>query len=141
MAGSPKKRARREAERMRRAAAHAEAQPSQPVADQGGVVSGSPISSLPAPLRGEILPPIKDEEVTRTAFRRAMRKKAQEHAEKAVGVLARNLDSGDPEIASKAANDILKWSGLDKLDLEGGGEALAIAIMRFSDQDKGTSLV
>lgn len=90
-----------------------------------------------APLKGEILPPKKDEdyEVTRTAKKRAMRRKAQEYAEKAVEVLAENLKHPDPEIRAKAANDMLKWGGFAAPDLDGvNPEGLQIAIIRFGEQ-------
>lgn len=121
---------------MRREAEEAaKSQPAAPPASPPG-------AALPALLpphrpQQEVLPPlVKDDDVTRTAFRRAMRKVAQQHAEKAIAVLAKNMDSQNPEIAGKAANDVLKWSGLDKLELEGGAEALSIAIIRFKDTEE-----
>lgn len=64
-----------------------------------------------------------------------MRKVAQQHAERAIAVIAANMESANPEIAGKAANDVLKWSGLDKIELEAGAEGLSIAIIRFKDTE------
>lgn len=93
----------------------------------------------PEPVRGEVLPPgnksREDYELTRTAKKRAMRQAAQEYAEEAIRVLATNLKSPDPEIAAKAANDMLKWGGFAAPDLDGvNPDGLQIAIIRFGEQ-------
>jgi hypothetical protein len=127
---------------MRREAEEAaKSQPAAPPVSPPGAALPATItpSYLPAFTRPaqEVLPPLaKDEDVTRTAFRRAMRKVAQQHAAKAIEVLAKNMESLNPEIAGKAANDVLKWSGLDKIELEAGAEGLHIAIIRFKDTEE-----
>src|SRR5438874_1922866 len=100
MAGAPKRRARREAERLRRAAETAQQNAARPadgdkssIGNQSVLVT-SPLPALVKPqdrdvkpgeiLRGEILPPEDDPKVTRTAFKRAMRKRAAEFAEAAI---------------------------------------------------------
>lgn len=106
-------------------------------ASDGRPNDGAAALTLPAPtlLKGEVLPPIKDDEVTRTALKRAMRKRAQELAVKAIDRLEKNLSSEDPEIAGKAANDILKWGfGNPATEIEAGGEGLVITLARFADQ-------
>lgn len=135
MAGSPKKRAKREAERLIKAAETA-----QQNADGKTGDNGTPLPFLPAVRpqdldvkHGEILPPVSDEQVTRTAFKRAMRKKAAEHAERAIEVLAKNLESEDEKIRGQAANDILKWTGVDKIEGEIGGDGQQVVILRFGD--------
>jgi len=131
MAGSPKKRARKEAERRRLAAEEA-------MRGQVEHHNSRPALPAPAPLQ-EVLPPIKQDEleITRTALKRAMRKRAADFAERAIEVLSKNLDSEDPEVASKAANDLLKWGfGNPATDIEMSKEGgLSIAILRFNDQE------
>lgn len=142
MAGSPKKRARREAERQRLAAERAQ---------QNASVAGPTDAPLPTTIQretpliqkpqdrdvkhGEILPPIREDQVTRTAFKRAMRKKAAEFAERAIEVLAENLHSDDEEVRAKAANDILKWTGVDKIEGEIGGEGQTVVVLRFGEEN------
>jgi hypothetical protein len=152
LAGSPKKRARRlERERLRREALQKEeSAKTQPAVtrDAQAVATVLPAPYMqPAqavtvapPLRGEILPPDPSEqlEITRTALKRAMRKRAAEYAERAIDVLSKNLDSEDAEIAQKAANDLLKWGfGNPQNEIEAGKSgALSIAILRFADTEE-----
>lgn len=63
-----------------------------------------------------------------------MRRKAAEHAERAIEVLAANLESGDPEIAAKAANDILKHSGVTEPDQKGSVEGLVVQILKMGSE-------
>lgn len=92
--------------------------------------AGAP--SVPVP-KQEVLPPLPaDTEPTRTALKRAMRQRAQEYAEKAIAVLARNLDSKNDEIAARAANDMLAWGfGKPGLELETGDGGLLVTIQKF----------
>jgi hypothetical protein len=142
MAGSPKKRARREAKRE--AAAKAVEKESaaalvlsdrsiHPAVAPAGHVDGSAgtLPPLAHIIQGEILPPVRDEDVTRTAMKRAMRRKAAEHAERALEVLANNLESADPEIAAKAANDILKHAGLTEPE-KGDPGGLIVQILKMA---------
>lgn len=134
LAGSPKKRAKREAERLRKAAEAAQQNASTTETPTGALPSLPAVRPQDRDVKhGEILPPVSDEQVTRTAFKRAMRKKAAEHAERAIAVLALNLESEDEKIRGQAANDILKWTGVDKIEGEIGGEGQQVVILRFGD--------
>lgn len=139
MSGSPNKRARREekerAENMAAGIADMSA-PSQ------GSVPESPTPNLPAPavtLKGEVLPPESAPEPTRTALKRAMRAKAQEHADTAIAVLVANM--GDLKLPAKdradAANKLLEWGfgkpGMELGDADGG---LLVMIQRFAKEDE-----
>lgn len=160
MAGSPKKRARREAARKLAEAASAEpgnlsataiapagsadavathpaGAPTTPEAPQHAADSDprdtSPVPTLPAPVSGEVLPPERD--VTNTALKRAMRRKAGEYAERAVEVLATAMESPDPRIAVPAAREILDRSiGKPTPEIEIGEGGLSVTIIRFGDQ-------
>lgn len=138
MAGSPKKRARREAERLRQA--ELKSGPAQPAASQDGVDKAAPLATLPAPitLKGEVLPPLPkgdDPDFTRTALKRAMRKRAQEFSEKAIQRLSEALDSSDPKTRLQAANDLLAWGfGKPATEIEAGEGGIAITILRLADQ-------
>lgn len=130
MAGSPKKRAREKARELEELAAKEPATLCPPAA---GIV---PQAAPPAckPLDGEVLPP--EVEPTRTALKRAMRTKAQEHAEAALAILAKALESPDERIRVNAANDILDRAygkPTPELDADGGG--LLVSILRFTEAD------
>lgn len=105
----------------------------------GGVsASKSPATNTPevsAPLRGEVLPPVlAGTDPTRTALKRAMRARAQEHAEAAIAVLVVNLASKDPRIATAAANDLLAWGfGKPATEIEAGEGTQMIVIRRFGE--------
>jgi hypothetical protein len=156
MAGSPKKREKREAaEREKNLAAGkaqvaAEQQTGAITGDeQGDSESGlsaesSPhtapaASSLPAvtPIQGEVLPPEGAQEPTRTALKRAMRARAQEHAEAAIAVLVACLTSTDLKERRAAANDLLAWGfGKPATEIEAGeGAAMIIVKKFFGDND------
>lgn len=139
MAGSPKKRARREAERLRREALDkTQSTQAQPV-EVGPTPKGYP-GALPAPvaLKGEVLPPLPkgdDPDFTRTALKRAMRKRAQEYSEKAIAALAAALEGGDLKTKLQAANDLLAWGfGKPATEIEAGEGGIAITILRLADQ-------
>lgn len=128
---------------MRREALAKESAKTQPAANVGnaplGIASPTTLPAILPPLRGEVLPPIKtigdDLEITRTALKRAMRKRAADFSEKAIEVLSENLKHADPEIRQKAANDLLKWGfGNPQTDIEVGKEGLSIAILRFGQE-------
>src|SRR4051812_16618811 len=107
MAGSPKKRAREKARRLEETAAQAPATLCPPAA--GNTPAAPPATTLPV-LHGEVIPPAASASTadpTRTALKRAMRAAAQQHAEKALEVLARAMESPDLRVAASAANDIL----------------------------------
>lgn len=132
MAGSPKKRAKREAaERARLAEASANTAPT------GSVGEGPPAPPASVPVvQGEVVPNAPLEvEPTRTALKRAMRARAQEYAKDAIEVLAKNLKSADPRIATAAANDLLAWGfGKPAQEIEAGEGAQLITILKFGDQ-------
>lgn len=147
MASSPKKRAAREAaeraKNMAAGAAEVKAAGSSGVERVlvEGKVSGSspeplrPAPEVSAPLRGEVLPPVSaGADPTRTALKRAMRARAQEHAEAAIAVLVVNLKSQDPRVATAAANDLLAWGfGKPATEIEAGDGAQMIVIRRFGE--------
>jgi hypothetical protein len=121
MAGSPKKREREKAARL--LAAEEKAQ-------------GTGATSVPALApKQEVLPPAAEPiDVTRTALKRAMRAKAQEFAEEAIQVLAVNLKSADPRIATAAANDLLAWGfGKPAQEIEAGDGAVVVQLVSFRD--------
>jgi hypothetical protein len=127
MAGSPKKRAREKARRLEETA-------KDPATLRSPAAGGNPVATLPAPLTGEILPPEKDAEPTRTALKRAMRQSAQKYAEAALTVLAEALKSPDQRIRVGAANDILDRAygkPTPELDADSGG--LLVTIMKFGE--------
>lgn len=106
-----------------------------------GVTSAlpAPISTPSSvPLKGEILPPLKaadDADFTRTALKRAMRKRAQEYSELAIAALAEALENGDPKTKLQAANDLLAWGfGKPATEIEAGEGGIAITILRLADQ-------
>ena len=139
MAGSPKKRARREAERLRQA--ELKSGPAQPAVVSDGLPNnGAAARALPAPiaLKGEVLPPLPkgdDPDFTRTALKRAMRKRAQDFSEKAILRLSEALDSNDPKTRLQAANDLLAWGfGKPATEIEAGEGGIAITILRLADQ-------
>jgi hypothetical protein len=123
MAGSPKKREREKAARLAAAEEKQETAGAQ-----------TPLAAL-APQRPtqEVLDPLpQDVELTRTALKRAMRARAQEYAEKAIAVLAANLNNTDNKIAMDAANRLLEWGfGKPAQEIE-AGEGLQIAIVKFN---------
>lgn len=147
MAGSPKKRAAREAAEREKnmAAGAAELAASSSRVERVLVedeVAGAEPASLPptpevsVPLKGEVLPPIPvgGADPTRTALKRAMRARAQEHAEAAIAVLVVNLKSPDARIATAAANDLLAWGfGKPATEIEAGDGAQMIVIRRFGE--------
>lgn len=64
-----------------------------------------------------------------------MRQRAQEYAEKAIAVLAVNLDSKDPKLARDSANDLLAWGfGKPATEIEAGDGAQMIVIRRFGEE-------
>jgi hypothetical protein len=140
MPGSPKKRAAREAaERAKNLQLAAENTGDTPQSAPDGETP-APVATLPAPavtpIRGEVLPPEGAPEPTRTAMKRAMRSRAQEHAEKAIGVLVVNLDSKDPKLAQQAANDLLAWGfGKPVSDIDLGNGDQIIVIRKFGDEN------
>lgn len=124
MPGSPKKRAKREAaERQKELAAMA-----------------PPTEPAPAvtPLQGEVLSPIAEApEPTRTALKRAMRARAQEHAAEAIAVLVANMrnEKLSPDKRGDAANKILEWGlGKPTQEIEAGDGAQMIVIRRFGEE-------
>jgi hypothetical protein len=151
MAGSPQKRARREAEERAKNLAAGRVQVATEQQQSDGNVGGealagetpATVASLPAPsvpaLQGDILPPAGAPEPTRTALKRAMRTRAQEHAEAAIAVLVENM--GDKNLTAKdradAANKLLEWGfgkpGMELGDAEGG---LLVTIQRFMKEDE-----
>jgi len=143
--GSPKKRAAREAaERAKNLAAGAaevaaQQKSSEAVlvdasSDKAGGVSESKSSATIPVVQGEILPPVEATEPTRTALKRAMRARAQEHAEAAIAVLVEALGGSDKKEARSAANDLLAWGfGKPATEIEAGDGAQMIVIRRFGD--------
>jgi hypothetical protein len=134
MAGSPKKRAAREAaERAKNLAAVA--QTAEQLTCNEPVVGATPTQGTTIPVvQGEILPPVDTTEPTRTALKRAMRARAQEHAEAAIAVLVESLKSPDKKEARGAANDLLAWGfGKPATEIEAGDGAQMIVIRRFGD--------
>lgn len=130
MPGSPKKRARREAaERAKQITAAA------PEGSVNAPAERLPTGAVPA---GAIIPVVQGEivepapEITRTALKRAMRARAQEHAEAAIAVLVKNMKNGNPDVRERAANRLLEWGfgkpGLELTDAEGG---LLVTIQKF----------
>lgn len=137
MAGSPRKRAKREAAERQQNMAAGIAEMSAP---SQGSEPESPTPNLPAPavtpLQGEVLPPEGAPEPTRTALKRAMRAKAQEHADTAIAVLVANMN--DPNIKASeradAANKLLEWGyGKPGVDLSDGEGGLLVLIKRFGE--------
>jgi|GEM_PF-4669743 len=130
MAGNPKKHAKKLANIKQRgldAAAASE--------EQAGPET-KPLSVTTPVLQGEVLPPTSDTEPTRTALKRAMRAKAQEHAETAIAVLVGNLNNPglDPRVRQQAANDILAWGfGKPATEIEAGEGAQMIVIQKFRE--------
>lgn len=128
MPGSPKKRAKREAAEREKNMQPASA---ETVAPQVGEKT-EPAPSPPA-LQGEILPPA-GQEPTRTAQKRAMRVRAQEHAEEAIGVLVANMRNEKlaADKRESAAQKLLEWGfgkpGLELGDADGG---LLVTIQKF----------
>lgn len=143
MAGSPQKRARREAAKREKALAASGTVSESP--SPSGLSGEVPTGDLPtklAPtvpaLQGEILPPVDAPEPTRTALKRAMRVRAQEHAEEAIGVLVANMrnDKLGAEKRESAAQKLLEWGfgkpGLELGDADGG---LLVTIQKFIKDD------
>lgn len=123
MAGRPAKRAKESAARAALVEAKEEA--------QAGATP--PLTSL-VPYRPlqELVEAGPREDFTHTALKRAMRKRAGEHAEAAIAVLVENLTNKDPKVAMDAANKLLEW-GLGKPTQEiEAGEGLQIAIVKFN---------
>lgn len=142
MAGSPKKRAAREAAEREKNLAAGRAQVADEVSGESASASqAAPASpTLPAvtPIQGEVLPPEGAQEPTRTALKRAMRARAQEHAEAAIAVLVANLKSPDAKLAHTAANDILAWGfGKPATEIEAGGGAAMIIVKKFFGENDG----
>jgi hypothetical protein len=138
MPGSPKKRAKREAAgRAKQTPSVADRPVTGPAVDQASdlLVPAPPITVSAVPVyQGVIDPPADAAEPTRTALKRAMRTRAQEHAEKAIAVLVVNLDSKDPRIATAAANDLLAWGfGKPSADIELSSGDQMIVIRRFGE--------
>lgn len=112
----------------------------QPTAAQDRNDKAAPSTALsaPTPLKGEVLPPLPkgdDPDFTRTALKRAMRKRAQEFSEKAIEVLSKALESLDPKVRLQAANDLLAWGfGKPATEIEAGEGGIAITILRLADQ-------
>jgi hypothetical protein len=137
MAGSPKKRAKREA--AARAEVAAETAKNNPctVAPEPGP---PPVQSLVPVVEGELLiPPSPGAEPTRTALKRAMRARAQEHAEEAIAVLVENMRNKSlaPEKRESAAHKLLEWGfGKPAQEIEAGDGAQLIVIRRFGDQNE-----
>lgn len=133
MPGSPKKRARREAEEREKNLAAGKVAVSTP-SPGPEPLSPAPTLLAPAvtPLQGEVLSPDAGApEPTRTALKRAMRARASEYAEEAIDVLVANMR--DKNLAAdkreSAANKILEW-GFGKptadLDLKAGDQMVII---------------
>jgi hypothetical protein len=147
MAGSPKKRAAREAaereKNLTAGAAEVAAQSTTSVAqlDRATVLpatddaGSNPADGATVPvLQGEILPPADTTEPTRTALKRAMRTRAQGHADAAIAVLVEALGGPDKKEARAAANDLLAWGfGKPATEIEAGDGAQMIVIRRFGD--------
>lgn len=146
MPGNPKKRARKKARELAEAesrshspvdAAEPPARTEEPARADGATQSAPPAPALPAPLTGEVLPPepaADDAEPTRTALRRAMRRKAQEYAERALEVLSAAMESKDERISVTAANAILdRAHGKPTPDIEVGEGGLQVVILKFGD--------
>lgn len=129
MAGSPKKRARKKARTLEETAA--EPATLCPPAADSSTQAAPPALLLPA-LYGEVLPPEPD--VTRTAEKRAMRKVAQKHAERALEILAAAMEHTDPRISVPAANAILdRAHGKPTPELGDGDTGLLVSIIRFGE--------
>ena len=131
MAGSPKKRARRLAREEAEREAAAQAATNKSVTAATSDEQAPP--SVPVVV-GEILPPVSTEP-TRTALKRAMRARAQEHAEKAIAVLVAALESPDEKVRLDAANKLLdRGFGKPEKEIEAGDGAQMIVIRRFGEQ-------
>lgn len=106
----------------------------------GAAMSASPTPGLPAPIEEpaivpEVLPPGAVPEPTRTAARRAMRRKAEQYADEAIEVLAQALKSKDERVRVNAANDILdRAHGKPTPEIDAGDGSMQIVILRFGDQ-------
>ena len=159
MAGSPKKRARREAEEREKNLAAGKAQVAAEQQQHDGTASkelgdsesGHPAggsenltavaaSQVPAvtPIQGEVLPPEGAQEPTRTALKRAMRARAQEHAEAAIAVLVASLQSPDLKERRAAANDLLAWGfGKPAQEIEAGEGTAMVIVKKFFGDDNG----
>lgn len=103
--------------------------------------TAAPTPNLPVPfvpvVEGELTTPSGDAaELTRTALKRAMRAKAQAHADKAIAVLVQIVDSKKTSLWEKrtAANDLLAWGfGKPTTEIEAGEGGQVIIIKRFGD--------
>lgn len=125
MAGSPKKHERKLAEIKARGLAAAE------------VANSLPVPVVPV-VEGELTTPSDATELTRTALKRAMRAKAQAHADKAIAVLVEIIESKTASVAEKrgASNDLLAWGfGKPAQEVEAGDGAQVILIRRFGDDN------
>ncbi len=141
MAGSPKKRAKRLAKEAAAAKQNTssgiphtiESAPTTP--QQDGTDKPAPTANTAVPVvQGEILPPQPGTDPTRTALKRAMRQRAQTHAEAAISVLVAALSSLDEKARIGAANDLLAWGfGKPATEIEAGEGAQMIVIRRFGD--------
>ena len=141
MAGSPKKRAKREAAEREKNLAAAIQNGGDPggealVAEAEAAPTNTVLAPAVTPLRGEVLPPeAVAAEPTRTALKRAMRARAQEHAEAAIAVLVGALASPDEKARISAANDLLAWGfGKPAQEIEAGEGAQMIVIRRFGEE-------
>jgi hypothetical protein len=148
MPGSPKKRARREAAEREKNLAAGKAEVELASAARNGEADADDIhrtgassaTTSPAPavpiVHGEVLPPGVGVEPTRTALKRAMRARAQEHAEAAIAVLVGALASQDERVRLGAANDLLAWGfGKPAQEIEAGEGAQMIVIRRFGEEN------
>jgi len=142
MPGSPKKRAKRLAreEAERRARAEQSAADDRSIAhdpagrreSQDRTDKALPLAAPAGLVYGDVLPPIKDEDVTHTARKRAMRRKAAEFAEEAIQTLVKGMRSDNEKIAQDSADKILKAAGLHDPDKDKMAEGLVIQILKLA---------
>lgn len=146
MAGSPKKRARREARKLAGSKSEAgalplteDALPALPAAQASADSvprNAPPAPALPAPIP-EVLPPAPpgDAEPTNTALKRAIRRKAAQYADEAVERLAAAMRNADDRIGAPAAEKLLdRVIGRPTPEIEVGEGGLQVVIIKFGDQ-------
>lgn len=109
----------------------------------GNEPAGAPVTplNLPAPavplVEGELITPGEAPEPTRTALKRAMRTRAQAHADEAIAVLVANMRNIQlaADKRENAANRLLEWGfGKPATEIEAGEGAQLIVIRKFGEQ-------
>lgn len=111
--------------------------PGEPTAADRDLRDASSDAALPAALTGEVLaPPKAADDPTRTALKRAMRRKAEELAEEAMDRLATGMRNPDDRIGVPAAREVLDRAiGKPGAELDLGDKAggMTVVILKFGD--------